>query len=281
MTKAIKILGSLIIIAGIVGGAIVFVPRFFPTQGEDDVYFGASAAPLPITEITQTRHADVQGSAGCDVRLLYPQIAEGSGLAGDVRERMNDALVKQVKDFFSASSVSLDEAATAWAAECQSDLASTLEDADVFDDPAASAQMGWVSEIGYDMKLNDGKYLSLGIANYLQTGGAHPNTTELFLTFDVATGNLLTLRDVLPAEQILSFETSEKQWLIDSASDALFEESLIEFKAFVASPTQQQAEKYVDDALFYLTPSEYVTFYNPYMIAPYTAGPLEVRLPRP
>ena len=279
MKKIFNIVLSVVIAGGLIGLALILVPRWLPTDEQlDDV--GNAPGALPITEVTQTRHADVAGSVGCDVRLLYPQIADGSLLSSDVRDAMNDAITKQVRDFFSTSSSSLDDAATLWVTECQNDLTETIDDADGVDDPSASAEMGWVSEIGYDMKLNDGKYLSLGIANYLQTGGAHPNTTELFLTFDIATGKLLTLRDVLPTDGVLAFETSEKQWLIENEADFLFEESLDEFKAFVTTPTQLQADAYVDDAIFYLTPTEYVTFYNPYMIAPYATGPLEVRLPR-
>jgi hypothetical protein len=241
---------------------------------------GRDPFPLPLVEITQTRHADVVGRVGCDVRLLYPQITEESVLSNDVRDAINDAIVKQVKDFFSATSSSLDDAATAWTTECQADMAGMLEGADFADDPAASLAIGWASEIGYDVMMNDGTYFSIGLANALQTGGAHPNTTELFLTFDVSTGTVVTLRDIVPADQILSFEIAEKQWLIDTMEEFLFEESLQEFRDFIASPTQEQADRYCDDAIFYLTPTEYVTFYNPYTIAPYTTGPIEARLPR-
>lgn len=284
MKKPLNILITLGVLAVLVVGAYVLAPQWFPpssdSQNTDQVVASGS---LTMTEITETRHADVEGANGCDVRVLYPQIAEESEsiISQDVRESMNLAIQKQVQDFLSPTASSIPETATAFAMSCQSDLADAISFAyDTKDDSFLSLQDAWVSEIGYDMKLNDGKYLSLGIANYLSTGGAHPNTTELFMTFDIATGKMLTLRDLVLADQILSFVTQEKQQLVDEQAESLFEESLQEYKDFLAAPTQEAAEKYCDDAVFYLADGEYVTFYNPYVIAPYVVGPVEARLPR-
>jgi hypothetical protein len=281
MNIAGKIVVSVAVVGGLVGLGFWLVSNWLPTGGFGEDY--AVRGPLQITEVTQTRHADVDGTNGCDARLLYPQIADDGSMSisSEAREKMNEAITKQVADFLSTNTVSLDEAATAWVNSCQVDLAEAMVwTYDTTDDPYASLTNGWVSEIGYDMKLNDGEYLSLGIANYLSTGGAHPNTTELFLTFDVATGALVTLRDVVAADQRIAFEIQEKQWLVDTMQEQLFEESATEFSAFIASPTQEHADRYIDDAIFYLTPTDIVTFYNPYMIAPYTAGPIEVMIAR-
>lgn len=283
MNTPAKIVLSVVVIGGLVGLGFWLVPKWLPQTSLDGVFGFTPAGPLVITEITQTRHADVEGTAGCDVRLLYPQVADDGSLSisSEAREKMNEAITKQVTDFLSTNTVSLDEAATAFVTSCQTDLAEAMSwTYDMTDDPYVSLTNGWESEIGYDMKLNDGKYLSLGIANYLSTGGAHPNTTELFLTFDVTTGNLVTLRDVLAADQLTAFEVKEKQWLIDNMADQLFEESTSEFAAFVAAPTQEETDRYIDDAIFYLTSTDIVTFYNPYIIAPYTTGPIEVIIAR-
>lgn len=283
MNIAGKIVLSVAVVGGLVGLGFLLVPRWLPSTSLDGAFGFTPTGPLVITEVTQTRHADVEGTAGCDVRLLYPQIADDGtmSISSEAREKMNDAITKQVTDFLSTNIVSLDEAATAWVNSCQTDLAEAMDwTYDMTDDPYTSLTSGWESEIGYDMKLNDGKYLSLGIANYLSTGGAHPNITELFLTFDVATGAAVSLRDVVAADQVLAFETKEKQWLVDTMAEQLFEESTTEFAAFIATPNQEQAERYIDDAIFYLTSTNIVTFYNPYMIAPYAAGPIEVMIPR-
>ncbi|MFA6018079.1 MAG: DUF3298 domain-containing protein [Patescibacteria group bacterium] len=273
-----KIVLSVLTVAGLVGLSLWLVPQWFSSSpGLYD--YGHAPVSLSVTEVTQTRHADVAGTGGCDARLLYPQIAdsESSTIPSETREKINVVIQKQVQDFFAEGSANLDEAATDFVTTCEKDLTDLTV---AMNDPIASAQEAWVSEIGYDIKLNDGKYLSLGIANYLSTGGAHPNTTELFLTFDFATGNIVTLRDLLVADKILPFEIQEKQWLVDNAKDQLFEESTIEFESFIATPTQAQAEAYVDNAIFYVTEKYFVTFYNPYTIAPYASGPIEVMIPR-
>ncbi len=90
----------------------------------------------------------------------------------------------------------------------------------------------------------------------------------------------MTLRDLVAIDQLSAFEMKEKQWLVDNMADQLFEESMSEFSAFIATPTQEATDRYVDDAIFYITSTDIVTFYNPYMIAPYTAGPIEVMIMR-
>ncbi len=278
-----KIVLGVAVLGGLIGVGIWLVPKWLPQGSLDGMLGFTQSKALVLTEIPQTRHADVEGTNGCDLRMLYPQIADDGSLliSSEAREKMNEAITKQVTEFFSTNTVSLDEAATAFVTSCQADLTEAMRwTDDATDDPYIALTNGWESEIGYDVKLNDGQYLSLGIANYLSTGGAHPNTTELFLTFDVVTGNIVTLRDVIPADQLMAFEVKEKQWLVDNMSDQLFEELTSEFMAFIAAPTQEQTDRYVDDAMVYLTSSDIVTFYNPYTIAPYTVGPIEVTIAR-
>jgi hypothetical protein len=283
MNTPVKIVIGVAVLGGLAGLGYWQMPKWFPQASRDGEVEFASASALSMTEIIQTRHADVEGTAGCDVRLLYPQIADDGSLAisSEAREKMNEAIVKQVTDFLSTNTVSLDEAATAFVTSCQTDLAEAMSwTDDMADDPYVSLTNGWESEIGYSIKLNDGKYLSLGIANFLSTGGAHPSITELFLTFEVATGNVVGLRDLLAADQLTAFEVKEKQWLVDNMADQIFEELTSEFSAYIAVPTQEATDRYVDDAMVYLTATDIVTFYNPYIIAPYTVGPIEVMIAR-
>ncbi len=162
------VVAGLVFVGGVVGLGFWLVPQWLPQLSLDGDLGGTSPGALPITEVTQTRHADVEGTNGCDLRMLYPQITDDASLAisSDAREKMNEASLMQVKDFLSTNTVSLDEAATAFVATCQTDLAEAMSwTYDTTDDPYVSFTDGWESEIGYDMKLNDGQYLSLGIAN--------------------------------------------------------------------------------------------------------------------
>lgn len=233
--------------------------------------------PLSVTELTVTKHEDVAGTNGCDVRVLYPQIVESDSVSAGARVKMNASIETVVRAFFATDASDLDDAAGAFAAECKTDLADLVT---TMNDPIESAREGWVSEIGYDIKQNEQGIFSVGISNYLSQGGAHPNTTALYVTFDVRTGEEMLLSTFIPDDKVISQEVAEKQWLLDSQKGNLFEESMNEFQAFVNAPTIEAAKTYRDDATFYTTPTNIVIFYNPYSIAPYAAGPIEVILGR-
>jgi len=242
-----------------------------------DVVNVAAGKDLVFREVTQARHEDVEGTGGCDVRLLYPQIEASTDLSEDVREAMNAQITTAVKEFLSATDEDLDHAATNFVLSCKEDLVDLVAQ---MDDPLASAQQAWASEVGYDVKQNANGILSLGLSNYLNQGGAHPNITQLFLNFDVKTGKQLVLADVIPVGRRADFEVKEKQWLVEHEADMLFEESLNEFAAYVLNPLDALTDRYIDDAIFYTTPEAIGIFYNPYVIAPYVAGPIAVEILR-
>ncbi len=209
----------------------------------------AAGKDLVFREIAEVQHEDAQVTGGCDVRLLYPQIEESSSTPLEIRESMNAQIISAVKEFHTTCT----------------------------EDPTEGA---WTSEVGYDIKQNSNGILSIGLSNYLNQGGAHPNITQLFLNFDVKTGKQLSLRDILDPAKLTVFEVKEKQWLVNNEADQLFEESLIEFQEYVANPADEQTNRYIDDAIFYTTPDAIGIFYNPYLIAPYVAGPIAVEILR-
>ncbi len=260
------IIGLAIIV--ILGAAGLFLWRQAnPSRDLDGIGSETNSAAgndFALREVTKTFHKDVAGAGGCDVNLLYPQI-DSSALGSDARDRMNGDIQNMVKQFLTTSDASIDDAATEWTESCAADMTDV---------------QSWVSEVGYDVKQNTNGILSIALSNYLNQGGAHPNITQLFLTFDVTTGMQLSLRDILDPAQIESFEVKEKQWLIDHSADQLFEESLNEFKAYLAAPSIDETNRYIDDALFYTTPTAIGIVYNSYAIAPYVAGSIVVELTR-
>jgi len=271
------IVGLAVVVALSAGGYFIWQQGTPVNETDDTTVVVAAGKDLVLREVAQSRHEDVEGTGGCDVRMLYPQIEETSEIPSDIREGMNTNITKAVKEFLTTNDVNIDVAATDFVTTCKDDLVDLVNR---MNDPLESAQQAWTSEIGYDVKQNTKGILSIGLSNYLNQGGAHPNTTELFITFDVKTAKQLTLRDVIPAGKWADFEVKEKQWIIDHEADQLFEESLNEFKAYVLSPTDGSTDRYIDDALFYLTPDAVGTYYNPYSIAPYVAGPISVEIPR-
>jgi len=270
------------------GVALVMVGAWFVYQsfadhsslgidGEYGFFPVEQIGPLSVTEVIVTKHEDVAGTNGCDVRVLYPQISESAFVTAEAQGKMNASIDALVRSFFTTGASSIDDAAGAFAADCKTDLAELVGE---MDGPIASAQQGWVSEIGYDIKQNEQGIFSVGISNYLSQGGAHPNTTALYVTFDVKTGEMMPLSTFIPDDKVISQAVTEKQWLLDNQQGGLFEESVNEFQAFVNEPTIEAAKTYRDDATFYVTPANIVIFYNPYSIAPYVVGPIEVNLDR-
>lgn len=272
----------------VIGVALVMVGAWFFYQsfvdnlssgidGESGSLPSEDIGPLSVTEVIVTKHEDVTGTNGCDVRVLYPQISESASVTAEARGKINASIDVLVRSFFSTGASSIDDAAGAFAADCKTDLTELVG---VMDGPIASAQQGWVSEIGYDIKQNEQEIFSVGISNYLSQGGAHPNTTALYITFDTLTGEVIPLSTFIPDDKVITREVEEKQWLIDNQQGNLFEESMNEFQAFVTAPTIEAAKTYRDDVTFYVTPTDIVIFYNPYSIAPYASGPIEVILDR-
>jgi hypothetical protein len=230
-----------------------------------------------LREVKETRHEDVEGTGGCDVKMTYVLVDDTPGLSAEARDRMNDVILATVSDFFPADGVSLSEAATSFVQTCQTDLRNLVQ---TMDDPIVVAQEAWTTDIGYTVHQNEQGILSLAFSNTSYFGGAHPNVLTMFTTFDTATGNSLTLRDVIEDTGLQAFAVREKQWLLDNLSAELFEESVNEFTSYIASPADDTTQRYIDDALFYLTPDAVGTFYNAYAIAPYVAGAIDVRLQR-
>ncbi len=272
-----KISVSIAVVVLSAGGYFLWQQGTPMSETADTTVTVAAGKDLVLREVAQTHHEDVEGTGGCAVRMLYPQIEETSQISSEIREGMNTDITKAVKEFLTTNDADLNGAATDFVMSCKDDLVDLVNS---MNDPIESAQLAWVSEIGYDVKQNKNGILSIGLSNYLNQGGAHPNTTQLFITFDVKTGKQLSLRDVIDFEKIAAFEMKEKQWIVDNESDQLFEESLNEFKAYIAAPTDEATNRYIDDAIFYLTPDAVGTYYNPYSIAPYVAGPISVEIPR-
>lgn len=232
---------------------------------------------VALREVKESRHEVVEGTGGCDVQMAYVLVDETSGLQNDLREKINEKILGTMADFFPADGVGLDVAATSFAQTCQKDLQNLVKE---MNDPMSAAQQAWTTNIVTTVHQNEANILSLRFTNTSDFGGAHPNTVTVFLTFDLLTGETLSLEDVLQKEAWQNFEVAEKQWLLEYAKEGLFEESLKELSDYVMNPTDVMTERYVRDSLFYVTPDAIGIFYNPYAIAPYASGPIDVVLLR-
>lgn len=112
--------------------------------------------------------------------------------------------------------------------------------------------------------------LSFMFNEYSFSGGAHGNGYQEFYNFDLETGELLTLNDLLEGDY-------------EGAVNELIERYFREMEDLADTVSLQEGGLFEDSIAlnenFYLTPNELGFYYNPYEIAPYAAGPKEIIIP--
>lgn len=106
---------------------------------------------------------------------------------------------------------------------------------------------------------------------YMDTLGAHGNTTFKTFTFDVRSGALLSLSDLFlsGADYLSKLSSLSRSALTASLGDALNTPMLDD-------GTTPQADNFAD---FFLDNRDLVILFAPYQAAPYAAGPQTVRIP--
>lgn len=131
------------------------------------------------------------------------------------------------------------------------------------EDFVGRSMSSWEGEYRFKMVYADNRYASFWAYEFDATGGAHGDYTDTVGTFDRRTGRLVRVADVVPAK--------------------CREKLLAALKAGAAKKVE--AEGYVLDAPVTITENFYVGkdglhfVYNPYEIACYAAGTVEVVIP--
>jgi hypothetical protein len=124
-------------------------------------------------------------------------------------------------------------------------------------------------ETGFDIKLLNQKVLSLALNHYEFTGGAHGNFYAIGYTFGLNDGELLTLDKIIKSDSLPALTKICEQRILE-----MFEaESLSDAGMF---------DDYIDltfDQDFFLTSDALVFQFDPYEIAPYSMGNIEVVIP--
>lgn len=114
------------------------------------------------------------------------------------------------------------------------------------------------------------RLLSIEAEGYDWEGGAHPNTWTSAYCFDVQSGDLLSLADVLTDEKRVREVVS--QHILDTITKDPYKDALLD-----------DYESYVNDVMtentFYLNDKGLVVICNPYMVTAYAAGTIKVEVP--
>ncbi len=128
---------------------------------------------------------------------------------------------------------------------------------------------GLAYDITFDVPFNSIKFLSIIQQYYWFSGGAHGNYGYIGFNIDLNNGNIFNLGDIIKSEgfEKLTEITEDKikeMYNADNLKDAgMFDDHL--------TITEEQN--------FFITDSTLVLQFNPYDIAPYVYGDIEVEIP--
>lgn len=129
----------------------------------------------------------------------------------------------------------------------------------------------WALEVNSDILYQDSLFISLASTVYSYTGGAHPNSGQLYRSYDLRTGEPITLDKIL----------------VEGFERTLNEAAEIEFRMTKEIPPSESLKDkgyWFEEGRFSLNNNfaiinkSLVFYFNPYEIAPYAMGPTELEL---
>ena len=132
---------------------------------------------------------------------------------------------------------------------------------------------GWTSFSDITVQRLDQNYISVVAYNSEYLGGAHPNSDQAAMNFDMTTGSLLSLSSIFKTE----YKESILARLLDRLSE--MESSFMLFDGYETTVREKFEQMPADMTQnWYLTDHGIVFFYNPYEISPYASGVVSVEL---
>jgi hypothetical protein len=135
-----------------------------------------------------------------------------------------------------------------------------------------AASFNWESDVEMKILWNAGNRVSIAYENYQYTGGAHGLGNTLVRVFDVTSGKTLTIQDVFKP----GYESSLRQVLekhLRVAYDIPEGSALNGDQGILFDPHLALTRN------FYLTGNGVGFIYNPYEVAPYVVGSIELFIP--
>jgi len=231
-------------------------------QGEGDTA-RASAVSFTTYQVKEASANCATDSSRCTTaKASFPMVESGPSA---VRSRMNDTLQYRVVAMLAptaegnaANGMTPDEAAAEFVAVYEEFL---------LEEPGYS--QAWATEVQGEVLFESPQLATVELAGYSYTGGAHPNSYVDLITFDLSTGAVLQLSDIISDKAAL-LPLAERYFRearqLDSGS-SLNDQGFFWDGEFVLP----QSVGLVQDGLR--------MYYNSYEVAPYAAGPTEFTIP--
>ncbi|NVJ46301.1 MAG: DUF3298 and DUF4163 domain-containing protein [Cytophagia bacterium] len=194
------------------------------------------------------------------VNIEYPEIT--GVVSNKVMAKLNENIQNDI-----LSSTFLSDTPTNFqglTAELETDYNKIITDFPDYDNP-------WNLEVNSDILYQDSLFISLASTIFSYTGGAHPNSGQLYRSYDLRTGEAIDLNQLLVA----GFEKE------------LNEAAEIEFRMTKEIPPNESLEDrgfwFLNDSFelnqnFAIINQSLIFYYNPYEIGPYSLGATELEL---
>ncbi|GAA4466434.1 hypothetical protein GCM10023189_48480 [Nibrella saemangeumensis] len=128
----------------------------------------------------------------------------------------------------------------------------------------------WELEIKGDTIYVGPQVLTIRMETYANTGGAHPNTFSTYYSFNRATGKRLRLSDIVTDTTALAPIVER----IFRLKQGIQEEQTLEEEGYFAGTGQFVLPEHVG-----IGRKGLIFYYNPYEIAAYAQGPIEIVVP--
>ncbi len=193
-----------------------------------------------------------------EVKTTYPVAVAGEP---EVVAAINDTVMYHLRQSISPLAESPEQVSR----DLEQAAATFIGEYEYFLSQQSEFHTAWTVETNGQVLYQSPKYVSIELANYSYTGGAHPNSYTTFLNFDANTGEKIDpvelVSDVTRLMQLAEARFKEAR---DFPADInLMEEGFFWDGAFVLP----QNIAIVEDGLLF--------YYNPYEVAAYAAGPTE------
>lgn len=224
-----------------------------PDQNDD-------SEPLPPYHFVDfVRYAPTCASDSLHCASVKIQYLQYDSLADGPRQAINTSIRSQVLEAIAGQMeqevATLDQAAQAF-----------IDDYEEY--ASVDFAMPWTLEAYSEVLRADDHWFVLAVDTYVFTGGAHPNSFRMILNYDLKTGRLFSLDEVIKDKRAFS-----------AVAEAIFRKE----KGIQQDTPLEQAGFFMEDfklaTQFALRPAGLLLFYNTYEIAPYVVGVTEFEIP--
>ncbi|UFH54040.1 DUF3298 and DUF4163 domain-containing protein [Spirosoma sp. KNUC1025] len=216
---------------------------------------------------TGSSRCDTSSNTGVDVAVSYFLLKDESEGARKINDSLRSMAVSSIVNWLDSTTIATNP-------NLRTDLPRT---ANLFaaDYESMRKDMGnlggcWELKTRADTLFVGPKALTVELESYAYTGGAHPNSNLMYCTFDRETGRVLNLTDMVT-------DTISLVGIVEKAFRAQQE---------LSSNTNLEEQGYfLRDGHFFLPANVgmsrdgLVFYYNPYEIAAYVVGPIQVTVP--